>query len=71
MSRNEEFENGRSSVERAMAGADRFKDALLHYKAVADSKKPDHDHDYSDSKNNDTCSTCGATNPNDSTQKGD
>jgi hypothetical protein len=30
----------------------------------------DHDHDYSDSKNNDTCSTCGAKNPNDSYDKG-
>jgi hypothetical protein len=29
-----------------------------------------HEHDYSDSKNNDTCSTCGSKNPNDSYNKG-
>ena len=66
----EEFEAGRDHQARADMGAELFKNALLKHKALIDSKKPDHDHDYSDSKNNDTCSTCGATNPNDSYDKG-
>jgi hypothetical protein len=74
MSRNEEFENGRmSNEERAAIGAEHFKEALIRYRNFASKKAAmldNHDHDYSDSKNNDTCSTCGAKNPNDSYDKG-
>jgi hypothetical protein len=68
MARNEEFEHGRDHQARAEMGAELFKEALLKQRGLG----PDisHDHDYSDSKNNDTCSTCGATNPNDSYDKG-
>lgn len=68
MSRNEEFENGRDYEAIAARGAERFKEALLKQRGLG----PDisHDHDYSDSKNNDTCSTCGSKNPNDSYDKG-
>jgi hypothetical protein len=68
MARNEEFEHGRDHQARAELGAEIFKEALLKQRG----RGPDisHDHDYSDSKNNDTCSTCGATNPNDSYDKG-
>lgn len=69
MPRNEEFETGRmSNEERAARGADRFRDAILRHQELAASKS--HTHDYSDSKNNDTCSECGATNPDDSYTRG-
>lgn len=42
-------------------------DLISEARAMRDNN---HEHDYSDSKHNDTCSTCGSKNPNDSYDKG-
>jgi hypothetical protein len=63
-------ENNKRFVNALFKQGGRDTDPELIKEAEAKRKEDDHKHDYSDSKNNDTCSTCGKTNPNDSYDKG-